>query len=204
MKHKLLLVTVALALPAFAGTPTTTTYTPAPQASLWSWFIGGSAGYLVDAEEGYYAGQIGVDTPWEVGGFNIAMYAEVGYTQADNRDGARFYNVDTDVVPVTFNMKFERPLSGNLNGYLGFNLGGASLDIHANPYAGAAAGSPTLSDNAWVFTASAFGGLVYNVSPAFEVFGGVRWIYMDDTNIRSVHVELHDDVLFEGGLRFNF
>ncbi|MEO0018854.1 MAG: hypothetical protein RLZZ522_2137 [Verrucomicrobiota bacterium] len=45
---------------------------------------------------------------------------------------------------------------------------------------------------------------MYNVSPAFEVFGGVRWIYMDDTDIRGVNVELSDDVLFEAGLRFNF
>jgi hypothetical protein len=201
MKHKLLLVSVALALPAFAGTATTTTYTPPPQPSLWSWFIGGSAGYLVDAEEGYYAGHIGVDTPWDVAGFNIAMYAEVGYTEADNRDGSMFYNVDTDIVPVTFNLKFERPLSGNLNAYVGGNLGGASLDIDASPYAGAGA---KLSDDDWVFTASVFGGLVYNVTPAFEVFGGVRWIYMDDTNIRGINVELGDDVLFEGGLRFNF
>jgi opacity protein-like surface antigen len=205
MKNKLLLITVALALPAMAGTPEQVTSAPSPASpSLWSWFIGGTAGYLVDAEEGYYSGQVGVDTPWNFGGWNVAMYAEVGYTQADNRDGASFYNVDTDVVPVTFNFKLERPISGNLGAYLGVNLGAASLDINANPFMGAAAGSTQVSDDAWVFTTSVFGGLVYNVSPAFEVFGGVRWIYMDDTDIRGVNVELSDDVLFEAGLRFNF
>lgn len=188
-----------------AGTPEHVTSAPSPASpSLWSWFIGGTAGYLVDAEEGYYSGQVGVDTPWNFGGWNVAMYAEVGYTQADNRDGAMFYNVDVDVVPVTFNFKIERPISGNLGAYLGVNLGAASLDINADPYLGAAAGSMPVSDDAWVFTTSVFGGLVYNISPAFEVFGGVRWIYMDDTDIRGVNVELSDDVLFEGGLRFNF
>lgn len=205
MKAKLLLITVALALPAMAGTAAYQS-TPAPVStspSLWSWFIGGSAGYLVDAEEGYYGAQVGVDTPWEVGGWNIAMFAEVAYFQADNRASNKFglANIDTDVVPVTFNFKFERPLTGNLNAYFGGNLGASFLDINATSSTNI---NNNVSDNDVVFTASVFAGLVYNVNPAFEVFGGARWIYFDDTNIRGLDVELSDDVLFEGGLRFNF
>jgi opacity protein-like surface antigen len=207
MKNKLLLITIALALPAAAGTAyeSPSAPAPAPQSSLWSWFIGGSAGYLVDAEEGYYAGQLGVDTPWSVGGWNVALYGEVGFSQFDNRDFDQSpvpmaVDIDTDMVAATFNVKLERPLTGNLNAYVGAGLGMAFLDISAT----SAAVANNVNDDENLFTASVFGGLVYNVSEAFEVFGGARWMYLDDVDVRGFDTGSGDDWLFEGGLRFNF
>lgn len=134
------------------------------------------------------------------------MLAEVGYFEADNiqysRPGQPLLNttVETDALPVTFGLKFERPLSGNLSAYVGGNLGAAFLDMTATRNAT----GNSISENSAVFTASVFAGLVYNVSPSFEIFGGARWIYFDDTDIGGWKVDLGDDVLLEGGLRFNF
>ena len=207
MKNKLLLITVALALPAMAGTATyqsTSSPAPQPSSSLWSWFIGGSAGYLVDSEEGFYTGHLGLDTPWDVGGCNIALYAEVGYAQIDDSFYAGLVPVDadTDVIPITLNVKFERPLVGNLSGYVGGGLGAAifSTDVTSPILPG------KLSSDETVFTASVFAGLVYNVTSAFELYGGARWMYVDDSDVRGFGTDgssSSDDWLFEIGLRFN-
>lgn len=205
MKNKLFLITVALALPAAAGTATyqgTASSVPAPAPSLWSWFIGGSAGYLNDAEEGYYAGQFGIDTPWNLGGWNIALYAEVGYSQFDNTDYDPTLipvDIETTLVPVTFNIKFERPIVGNLNAYIGGGLGAAfySMDATSPLFGG------KISDDETLFTASVFAGLVYNVNTAFELFAGARWMYLDDSTIRDFSAGSSDDWLFEIGMRFN-
>lgn len=213
MKLKLLIVTAMLAGPAFGGTPTYTAPPPAPysQPGLWNWFIGGSAGYLVDAEEWMFSGHVGVDTPWNLGGWNVAMFGEFGYTQLDN--SFEVYNtsprglvtservkIETEVMPLTFNFKLERPLTGALNAYFGAGLGVAFIDVKSR----SASGLNNYSDDDTVFAGQVFAGLVYNVSEAFEIYGGARWIYTDSTSIWGRDVDFDDDVLFELGLRVNF
>lgn len=213
MKNKTLLVFALLAMPAFGGT-TSKEVIPAPapsQPSLWNWFIGGSVGYLVDAEEAMYTGHIGVDTPWNVGGWNVAIFAELGATEVEN--GYSIINpafttavvmapvdVETEVMPLTLNVKLERPLTGKLNGYFGGGIGMSFIDVTAT--------SPVLagnySDDETVFGAQIFAGLVYNVSESFELFGGARWIFTDSTEVRGREVDFDEDVFFEGGLRINF
>lgn len=213
MKNKLLLVSALLAMPAFGGT-TAKEVIPAPapaQPSLWNWFIGGSAGYLVDAEEAMYTGHVGVDTPWTVGGWNVALFAELASTEVEN--GYSIINpaftsavvmspvdVETEVMPLTLNVKLERPLTGKLNGYVGAGLGVSFIDVTATSVVPAG----NYSDDETVFTGQVFAGLVYNVSEAFEVFGGARWIFTDSADVRGREVDFDEDVFFEGGLRINF
>ena len=252
MKTILLLSTV-LAIPAFAGSPAMETAPPAPAPCLFTWFAGGSIGYLTEFEEPMYNLHVGTDTCWNLGGWNVALFAEIGYTERDEDWSGRYVPPqtppvtsvpipdsssdvldDTDlegveagldeleqalyslagesvagtgyelsVLPITFNVKLERPLTGNLNAYFGGGLGAALVDLDVN-----LGDFGNFSDDDWVFTGQLFAGLNYNFNPNFEVYGGVRWIYLDDPSLSdrgiSGTLDLDDDFLFELGGRFNF
>jgi opacity protein-like surface antigen len=244
-----------LALPAFAGTSKHVIAPVQSEPSLWSWFTGVSGGYLTEFEEPMYHAHLGTDTPWNVAGWDVALFGEVGYTEKEESFAGRqgnggivaagisedddygycskdSYGCDDDyeffesssftvdeleealstapfssryklrIIPVTANVKFERALSGNLNAYFGAGLGMANVDLSVR------SGGASLSDDDWVFCAQVFAGLVYNISPAFEIYGGGRWIYFDDaefgSNGASATLELDDDFLIELGGRFNF
>ena len=232
----ILLLPFVLALPAFAGTSAKEVIAPAPAPSpcLFTWFAGGSVGYLTEFEEPMYNLHVGTDTCWNIGGWNVALFAEVGYTEKDedwsgrNQDssfpesslddsvtldelddilsGLAGYGYDTsydlNVIPITGNVKLERQLTGNLNAYFGAGLGVARVDLDIKTDLG------DFSDDDWVFTAQIFAGLNYNVTPAFEIYGGARWIYYGDADLSDsgddLTLELDDDFLFELGARYNF
>jgi opacity protein-like surface antigen len=248
----ILLLSLALAIPAFGGTSSKAVIAPAPAPDpcLFTWFAGGSVGYLTELEEPMYNLHVGTDTCWNIGGWNVALFAEIGYTEksedwssgnydddypgngsrtmdyddydnfedggnvslgdvenilSDIADYGKFGSTgyDLDILPITLNLKLERQLSGGLNAYFGGGLGMARVDFSAD------VGSfGDFSDDDWVFTAQIFAGLSYNVTQNFEVYGGARWIYLDDADLSdsdlSVGLDLEDDWLLELGLRYNF
>ena len=212
MKTKLLIASFALALPAFAeSTAKQALPAPVPQSELWTWFTGGSVGYLVDAQAAMYNAHIGVNTPWELGGWNVALFGEVGYSRVDDNTMASYtiagvpgmasVDAKTDIIPITLNIKFERAIADNLHFYAGAGLGAAVVDISTSSSVPAA----NYSHNQTVFTAQVFSGLTYHFSPAFEAYGGARWIYLNDVKIANSNYNLHNnDCLFELGLRFTF
>lgn len=183
---------------------------PAPQ---WNWFAGASAGYLVDFEEGMYHGHIGVDFPTR-GAYQHSLFAEVGWTETDENftDSVTEdrVNSELDILPVTLNYKFERQFACGLNAYIGAGVGVAFVDYEATirnltPVVVRNSGDDT------VFAAQIFAGLGYDVTENFEVYGGARWIYLDDANTGSFApatrpgaTAFDDDVLIEAGLRYNF
>ena len=142
----ILLLPLVLALPAFAGTPATVA-PPAPSC-LTSWFAGASVGWLTELEEPMYNVHLGVtNSCWILGGWNVSVFAEVGYTDTDwtyhwedYDDNQVWYEgqgkIDLTIVPITANIKFERALSGNLNAYFGGGLGVAwvDTDVRENYY----------------------------------------------------------------------
>lgn len=175
--------------------------TPPPmnQESNWNWFVGGTAGYLLDYEEDMYTFQFGANSPWVMDGWSVALYGEVGWTE--NHDGQNTIlpfgpKRDLDLIPITFNAKFERIITGGLSAYIGGGLGTTYLDEDFRR----SRGSRHVED--WVFTAQLSAGLAYHVNDNVELFGGARWIYFDEPNSRGI--SLGDDVLFEGGMRFHF
>jgi opacity protein-like surface antigen len=109
---------------------------------------------------------------------------------------------DLDIMPITMNVKLERPLTGNLSAYFGGGLGLALVDFSAD------VGTFDFDDDDWVFVGQLFAGLNYNFTPNCEMFGGVRWIYFDDADLSDggadVDLDLDDDFLFEIGARYNF
>lgn len=237
-----LLLPLVLAVPAFAGTSAKQVVAPAPDPCLTSWFAGGSVGYLTELEEPMYNIHLGVtNSCWNIAGWNVGLFAEVGYTEKDESynghgrdlqyddlddikidgsfdldeladglnyvaDAGDYYGAkhpdtsyDLQVVPITLNVKFERAISGNLNVYLGAGLGVAWVDLDIDA---GALGSASESD--WVFYSQVFGGLSYNFTPNFEVYGGARWIYMSDADMGGATLELGSDCLLELGARFKF
>jgi len=250
------LLVLGLAIPAFAGSSAKETVAPAssPEPCVFTWFTGASIGYLTELEEPMYHLHVGTDTCWNVGGWAVAFFAEIGYTEKDDSwsrrkydNGNGYYNdsypignevpngdynkgsdkikgdlddlekvlsniaryegyntsYDLDIMPITLNVKLERPLTDSLNVYFGAGLGAAlvDLEIKAGKYG-------SLSDDDWVFVGQVFAGMNYNFNPNFEVYGGVRWIYYDDADLSDssgkLTLELEDDFLFEIGARINF
>ena len=230
---------MGLAIPVYAGTPAMESAAPASEPCDFTWFAGASIGYLTELEEPMYNFHLGTDTCWNLGGWDVSFFLEVGYAEKDDswtnvprgvivetdvraillppppssfdldelEDGLSNLSFlgggdtsyDLDIMPITLNVKLERPLTGNLNAYLGGGLGLAQVDLSVN---GGAWGD--LSDDDWVFTGQLFAGVNYNFNPNFEVYGGARWIYYDDADIEQTTFEVDDDFLFELGARFNF
>jgi hypothetical protein len=206
--------------------------------SLWNWFAGASIGYLIDAETEMYHGHVGVDFSSN-GTLTHSLFLEVGYAEGldvsytnvvtgnfgGNGTGPRgngpgpgldtgllALNGQLEVIPVTFNYKVEGCITGNLMWYAGLGLGFGYVDAS---YTGTLTG-PTFpavgrsfSENDTVFTGQVFAGLLWQATESFEVYTGLRYIYVDDPELSdaitgaALDVQL-DDYLAELGFRFNF
>lgn len=210
----ILFLPFVLALPAFAGTSAKEVIAPAPAPSpcLFTWFAGGSVGYLTEFEEPMYNLHIGTDTCWNLGGWNVALFAEIGYTEKDQDwsgrqleitpqasgpdfNGGDSFSVDDleDALSSLANNGYDAsydlsiiPITGNIK----FER---QLSGNLNAYFGGGLGAARVdlsidtdlgdfSDDDWVFTAQIFAGLNYNVTQNFEIYGGARWIYYDDAS----------------------
>ena len=156
-------------------------------------------------------------------GFSTSLYLEVGYLNGDTDisyngplndidpgdlseidedvldalDDLGFIgrnpDIDIDIIPVTLNFMAERNLVGGLGVYLGAGAGYGFTDTDAFGD----------SDTDGGFIAQASAGLVYNFTETFEMFGGARWMYLNDYSILGSGTDADDDLLFEIGLRFN-
>jgi opacity protein-like surface antigen len=237
----ILLLPIVLALPAFAGTPAKQTIAPPPPPCLTSWFAGASVGYLTELEEPMYNLHVGTtNSCWVLGGWNVSLFGEIGYTQKDEDYAAvrgsdnyprpiqqSSYTVsemedalaglvgyyggaagyELQVMPITLNVKFARPLTDKLSAYIGAGLGAAWVDLELSA-SNIAGDSVKLSDSAWVFTSQVFAGLDYSVTPNFDVYGGARWIYYSDASLsdlgESADLKLGSDCLLELGARYKF
>ncbi|MEK7949566.1 outer membrane protein [Luteolibacter soli] len=190
---------------------------PAPEPSLWQWFAGGSVGYLFDTEEEMYHLHVGVDTPWNWGGWRPSIFLEAGYTE--NEESAVIIdptgpptavfttslNSEFSMVPVTLNFKLERELVHHLSFYFGVGAGVAFTEFDASALY--FSGPVAVSEDDEVFYAQVFAGLNYNVTDSFEIYGGARWLYLDDSDISGLPsgvAGFDDDFLGELGVRFNF
>lgn len=219
---------LALATAAQAGTPATV-MAPAPESGLWQWFSGGSVGYLTDLDEAMYGLQVGMEYQTADARASHAIYLEVGYTQDDAsyRDVppagmtggiSRYASLDLDIIPITLNYKYEAAITDRLNWYVGLGLGIAILDSSYKWGWTQAVMPPNNTgngrgdDSEVVFYGNVFSGLAYDMSDSFEIFAGLRYIFMDneDVNVRvageSVRYEagIDGDVLIELGARYRF
>ena len=191
---------------------------PPPAPCLWTWFAGGSAGYVSgDWDEEIYTLHLGAERKCPGSNCSHAIYLEVGYTEKEEGFSAIVGDFPTDlsyecdVIPITLNYKYECALTGNLNWYVGAGAGVALVDCKASATTRTQSGNLTQSNSEddTVFYAHIFAGLTYNVSESFELFAGVKYIFMDDVDFGggSSLVDdftLDEDLHVELGARFNF
>jgi opacity protein-like surface antigen len=200
--NKLILMSLALAMPAFAGTSSTvqTTYEPAPAQQEWQWFVGASATYLFDYEEVLYTGNVGVKSPWSPMGFATSFYLESGFMEQDNDGAANLglgingnagVDIDLKVVPITANVKFEKAFTDQFGYYFGAGIGSARTELSS-------VGIESYDE--WVLTAQVFTGVNYRVNDHAEIYTGARWVYFDDAD----NYQLDDDFGAELGFRWHF
>ena len=180
---------------------------PAPSC-LWSWFAGGSYGQIGgDWDEDIYTLHFGAERKCPGSSCSHAIYLEVGFTEKEETIGyvdpnvtsavvLRAHDVTLDIIPITLNYKYECALTGNLNWFVGAGAGVALVDLDID--------GPVVngSEDETVFYAHVFAGLTYNVSESFEVFGGARYIFMDDAFDGGA--PLDSEIHYDLGVRFNF
>lgn len=198
---------VALASSAEAGTPALLT-APPPSVDLWTWFAGGSVGYLTEMGRPMYGLHLGAEYKDSGTSATHAIYLQAGYAEDDA--AYRYYPgvpggppvgggitevsaLDMSVIPITINYKFEVSLSGRLNFYSGLGLGVAVVDTSIDwswsqalpPPLGFGSGRDDHTDVR--FYGEVFAGVSYNFSEVFQIYGGARYIFMDDLN-PNLHV----------------
>jgi opacity protein-like surface antigen len=188
------IATFALALglsaPAFAGDYSTD---PSPDAasmgesSLWSWFAGGSVGYLVDNEEEFYTLHLGMKIA-ESGPIAHSLFAEGAITEFSN------FGLETDVLPVTLNYKFDYSITEAFSFYAGAGAGAAFVDTSFGPF----------DDSTTELAGQIFAGVGYEVCTGFELYSGARWIWIDDSTLFGRQVDVGDDFGVELGGRLKF
>jgi opacity protein-like surface antigen len=174
---------------AATTTHTQATYSP-PFTEHLGWFLGGGVDYMLDAEEAYYNGHVGYDF-----GNGSSLLLEAGWLGEDEDPSFLLpFAADVDIVPVTLNFKHEFMFTDKFGFYLGVGAGGANVDVSMGAFGG----------DEWVLTAQAFAGLVYNVTPNFEIYAGARYLWMDDVDFAGASLDDLDDVGLGAGIRFNF
>ena len=212
---------LALAATAQAGEEASAKQVIAPIAALcdWSWFAGGSVGVIDgdDWDEDIYTLHIGKERKCAGDKCSQAIYLEVGFTESDFRDvdsvsspaepdpiiTTTSITTDIEIIPITLNYKYECELSNKLNWYAGAGAGIALVDVDIETSISGDNGSTTSeSDDDTAFYGHIFAGLVYNVSDTIEVFGGARFIFMDD--VLGGDSPLDEEVHYELGARYNF
>jgi opacity protein-like surface antigen len=235
-----LVTIIALTATTFAGPYSLPVATPAESPCIWTWFAGGSAGYASgDWDEDIYTAHIGAEL--KCNDYSHAFFLEVGYTEKDNladitKPGGTFhFRMDTEIIPITLNYKFEAPISGKWSWYAGAGAGIALIDVDGvntgdadtDPGPGSGSGPGIFlvalapdddeiggdgeheSSDDVVFCAHVFAGVIFKLNSSFELFGGMRYIYMDDPDLDSFsslskHSTLDDALHFELGGRFRF
>ena len=214
MKIKTLIAVsgLALAATAQAGEEASAKQVIAPIAAIcnWSWFAGGSVGVIDgdDWDEDIYTLHIGKERKCAGDKCSQAIYLEVGFTESDfteseggvSEEPPITTSTDIEIIPITLNYKYECELSHKLNWYAGAGAGIALVDVDFEE--SSSNGSISESDDDTAFYGHIFAGLVYNVSDTIEVFGGARYIFMDD--VLGGESLLDEEVHYELGARYNF
>jgi len=196
---------IALISPLWAGgyTPAQST-APATSYESYCWFLGGGGDYMFDSEEMFWNGHIG---------YNLSeassIFLEAGWMGEEDEFTIEYLigetapilvtediDIDIDIVPVTLNYKYEWALGDRLSWYLGAGLGAANIDVEVEDFG---------SDDEWTFMAQAFTGLVYEFTPAFEGYLGVRYMWLDEPDFgEDADLDSFDDIGAGVGLRLNF
>ena len=113
---------------------------------------------MLDSEEVFWNGHIG---------YNLSdassLFIEAGWMGEDETISG--FDVSVDIVPVSLNYQYEWALGDSLSWYFGAGIGMGNVEVDVKNVA---------ADDDWEFMAQAFTGLVYEFTPAFEAYLGLR------------------------------
>jgi len=150
-----------------------------------------------------YTLHVGRDLGMQFLGCDLAAYLEVGFldgdadlrfSEFDSQDNllSSTTGINVDIIPITFNLKAERVLFANIKGYISAGLG----------YAFTRTKLLGETDNDGDFFAQASMGLAYDVNDNWELYGGARYLWLDQLNIGGA--EIDNNVGYEIGARYHF
>ncbi len=200
MKLKQLLIASVVTATAYAGQ--TVSVAPTPSSDCGDWFAGASFGQFVDSDARAFTSESEIDLnmyTFHVGrtlnqqllGCDLASYLEIGLLEGDaNYEGP----VDVEIVPITLNLAAERELFAGIKGYATAGIGYAFTNIETGPVSFGDGG----------FYAQTSLGLSYDVTPNWEIFGGARYLFLDNVEFGQPNTSLDNNVGYELGLRYNF
>lgn len=160
-------------------------------ASAQTVVTGAEAGYLLDSEEAYLSGRVGLELRAN-GPFSHQLEIEVGYT--DKKE----FGVKADLLPVTLNYRLVVSGPQRVGWYLGGGAGFARTRMD-----GVSIGGPIkLRDES--FAAQGFAGLTYQAGPSTTLSLGAKYIWIDDVTLAGTRFSVEDDVGLTGGITFRF
>lgn len=173
MKKLLTVILLSAATSAFAASP----------------YVGASAGYLVDSEDGLFSARIGMAVA-QSSGLTHNLEGEIAFSSLSES------GIKLDLLPVMANYRLTGPIGTQtkLGFYGGAGLGATRLKLSGRGF----------RDNDWAFAAQAFGGITYNVTPKAAITAGARYLWIDDATLGGLTAEVGDDVALELGVRFQF
>jgi hypothetical protein len=195
MKLHTLFITSALSATTFAGE-----LHQSSCSNCWDgWFAGATFGQFTDtdarvdgdtgnADQNLYALHVGRNLDRQLLGCDLAGYVEAGLLEAN------YGSVDIDVIPFTFNLKAERELFAGIDGYMSAGAGYAFSRVSQ--------GSTSFGDGGIYGQGSI--GLSYDINENVEIFGGARYIILDEVDFGIPSADADNNIGYEVGLRYNF
>lgn len=150
-------------------------------------YIGGSVGYLIDSEEDYEVGRIGM-TLSKQGKTAHNLELELGHSYSER--GA----IAIRMLPVTLNYRAETDVSESAFIYYGAGIGSAFIDVEYFEF----------SDTGSSFVIQAFGGAGYRVSNNVSVLAGVRYLNMSSITVGGNDIGSENDFGFNFGVQISF
>lgn len=211
MKLHTLVITSVVSATAFAGELQQSSCSNCSNG----WFAGAAFGQFTNTDTSFgdidlnmYAIHVGRDLEKQLFGCDLAAYLELGLMNGDRSIGFSDVgqaNVDVDVVPLTLNFKAERELFYGLKGYASAGAGYAFSRVSFSgdtgeflgPFSGASFGDGGIYGQGSI-------GLSYDVTDNVEIFGGARYIVLDEIDFGVPGVDADNNVGYEVGLRYNF
>ena len=156
-------------------------------------YVGVSGGYLIDTEEEYIAARVGFDVA-KTPQLTHSLELEVGYSSD------RFLGSKMTITPVTVNYRATAPLSKGVDLFTMVGVGGSAISVDI-PRSGVWGNA---SDDDFTFTAQAAVGASFPLTDQFAITVAGRYIWISDTDLFGLDVEVGDDVAIEAGVTFKF
>ena len=215
-----------LLVPVRAGTAPTPPDPPI-RSDLWSWFAGGSAGYLTDHDEWMGALSFGATRNGDADGVRHSWFVEVGLTgydedfvSAPRLPGARFEEarLEIDIIPITLNYRFDSRIRDRWGFFVGCGLGVAVVDSSYDwswsqalpPPAQATGGGSDDGSDARLY-GHVFAGAAFDLTEKVQLHAGLRWILMDENagqidvaGVSDQREGIHNELCIEIGVRWFF